>query len=240
MKLELVNEPLKATQTIAICDLQDTMVTVGRKSRIFPVIETQTYHNIGYYIIGDIYLGADTIVNTKKGAVGEPLEKLAREAFIKCDEIDLDNTKSDELSEKDFRKTEIQAYRHFEKLHKTDFKKRFNFSNSSRYKVGNNFEELEFYIYLFDPEEFILIKDDETIIAISKVDDNVTVCDKKKSSYIKVAKDDGVQVHNKKGEVVNVGGTGGVIINGRNLSEIISSALKPISNMFHNNETRKR
>lgn len=240
MKLELVNEPLKATQTIAICDLQDTMVTIGRKSRIFPVIDTNTYHNVGYYIIGDIYLGADTIVNTKKGAVGEPLEKQAQEAFIKCDEIDFSNTKSDEFSEKDFRKTEIQAYRHFEKLYKSNFKNRFNFSNGRKYKFDNNFEDLEFYIYLFDPEEFILIKDDESIIALSKDDDNVIVCDKKKNSYIKVAKDDGVQIHNKNGEIVNVGGTGGVIINGRNLSDIISSALKPISNMFHGHHERKR
>ena len=81
MKLELVNEPLKVVQTIAIADLEDTIVTVGKRSRIFPVVETRSYETIGYYITGDIYLGADTIVNTQKGAIGEPIEKLAKEGF---------------------------------------------------------------------------------------------------------------------------------------------------------------
>ena len=77
LKLELVNEPLKATQTAILIDLEDTMITIGKRSRIFPVIDSSNYEQIGYYLIGDIYLGADTIVNTQKGAVGEPLEKLA-------------------------------------------------------------------------------------------------------------------------------------------------------------------
>ena len=42
MKLELVNEPLKVVQTIAIADLEDTIVTVGKRSRIFPVVETRS------------------------------------------------------------------------------------------------------------------------------------------------------------------------------------------------------
>jgi len=233
VKLELVNEPLKTTQRAIIADLEDTMITIGKKSYIFPVIETRTYENIGYYIIGDIYLGADTIVNTTKGAVGSPIEKLAREAFIKCDEIDLANTKSDNFSDKDFRKVEIKAYRHFEKIYNHHFGGNGSFTiNNRRLDKYNQLDEVEFYTYLFDPEEFILIKDKQTIIAISNIDDEVIVCDKKKNSFIEVSKETGVQIHNNTGEVVNVGSAGGVIINGKNLKEVISGALKPLSNMF--------
>jgi hypothetical protein len=234
MKLELVNEPLKVVQTIAIADLEDTMVTVGKRSRIFPVVETRNYETIGYYITGDIYLGADTIVDTKKGAVGDPIEKLAKEAFVKCNNIDLSNTKSEALSEKDFRKIEMTAYRYFQKIHDSQFNK-FNRQewrfNGKRYSWPKDIEKLEFYIYLFEPEEFILIKDNDTIIAIGKDDKEVIVCDKKKNSYVEVSKKEGVRVSNDKGDVVKTSSEG-VIINGRSLNDIISGALRPISEMF--------
>ena len=237
MKLELVNEPLRATQTAILVDLEDTMVTVGRKSRIFPVIDSRTYENVGYYLIGDIYLGADTIVNTTKGAIGEPLEKLAREAFIMCNDIDLTNTKSDDVSEKDFRNVEIKAYRYFEQMYKKNFgsKGQFTFNGRKYRNWQDNLENLDFYMYLFDPDEFILIKDDQTLIALSSHEKDVIVCDKKKNSYINVSKKDGVQIHDDKGKVVNVSSAGGVIINGKNLNDIISSALKPLSDMFNKN-----
>lgn len=236
MKLELVNEPLRTTQRAIIVDLEDTMITIGKRSHIFPVIETQTYETIGYYLIGDIYLGSDTIINTTKGAVGSSIEKLAREAFIKSDTIDFSNTKADKLSDRDFRKVEIKAYRQFEKIYKRHFNRNGNLViNSKRFDKYNKIVDLEFYTYLFDPEEFILIKDNHTIIAISSLEKEVIVCDKKKNSYIEVSKDTGVQIHNNDGQVVDVGSTGGVIINGKNLKEVISGALKPLSNMFDKN-----
>ncbi|MFW9922581.1 MAG: hypothetical protein ACFFDW_04740 [Candidatus Thorarchaeota archaeon] len=232
MKLELVNEPLRATQTIAICDLEDTMITINKKTYLFPVINTSNFEQIGYYLLGDIYLGADTIINTSKGAVGDPIEKLGKSAFVKCDDIDLTHTKSEDVSEKDFRRIEINAYRFFEKLYKNQISANFKIE-LDEFKWDNKFEKLEFYIYLFDPEEFILIKNDDSLIALSQFEKDVIVCNKKKNSYIKVAKDEGVQIHNEKGEVVNVNSTNGVIINGKNLSQIISGALKPLSNMFN-------
>ncbi len=236
MKLELVNEPLRTTQRAIIADLEDTMITIGKRGHIFPVINTRTYENIGYYLIGDIYLGSDTIINTNKGAIGSSIEKLAREAFIKCDTIDFSNTKADNLSDKDFRKVEIKAYRHFEKIYKRHFNGKGNLIiNSKRFDNYNKLEDVEFYTYLFDPEEFILIKDNQTIIAISSLENEVIICDKKKNSYIEVSKDTGVQIHNNDGQVVNVGSTGGIIINGKNLKEVISGALKPLSNMFDKN-----
>jgi len=236
MKLELVNEPLRTTQRAIIADLEDTMITIGKRAHIFPVINTRTYENIGYYLIGDIYLGSDTIINTNKGAIGSSIEKLAREAFIKCDTIDFSNTKADNLSDKDFRKVEIKAYRHFEKIYKRHFNGKGNLIiNSKRFDNYNKLEDVEFYTYLFDPEEFILIKDNQTIIAISSLENEVIICDKKKNSYIEVSKDTGVQIHNNDGQVVNIGSTGGIIINGKNLKEVISGALKPLSNMFDKN-----
>jgi len=235
MKLELVNEPLKVIQTIAIADLEDTMVTVGKRARIFPVVETRNYETIGYYITGDIYLGADTIVDTKKGAVGEPIEKLAKEAFIKCDNIDLSNTKSESISDKDFRNIELTAYRYFQKMYDSQFDKfgkREWRVNGKSYSWPKDIDRLEFYIYLFEPEEFILIKDDSTIIAIGKDDKEVVVCDKKKNSYVEVSKKDGVRVSNDSGDVVKTGSSG-VMINGKNLNEIISGALRPLSEMFN-------
>jgi len=235
MKLELVNEPLKVTQTIAIADLEDTIVTVGKRSRIFPVVETRSYEVIGYYITGDIYLGADTIVNTKKGAVGDPIEKLAKEAFIKYDDIDLSNTKSETLSDKDFRKIELTAYRYFQKIHDSQLSKHSKFEwrvNGKRYSWPQNLNRLDFYIYLFEPEEFILIKDNHSIIAIGKDDREVIVCNKKKNSYVEVSKKDGVKVSGDKGEIVRTN-SDGVMIDGKSLNEIIKSALRPLSDMFN-------
>ncbi|HUU77679.1 MAG TPA: hypothetical protein VMX55_04995 [candidate division Zixibacteria bacterium] len=236
MKLELVNEPLRATQTAILIDLEDTMITVGKKSKIFPVIDSRNYENIGYYVIGDIYLGADTIVNTDKGAVGEPIEKLAREAFIKCEEIDFTNTKSDDISDKEFKSIEIKAYRYFEKMYKSNFNHRGKFTlNGKNYDWQRGIEKLDFYTYLFDPQEFILIKDEETIIALDNMERDIIVCNKKKNSYVEVSKENGVKVHDHKGQAINVGSSGGIMINGKNLSDILSSALKPLSDMFSRN-----
>ena len=235
MKLELVNEPLKVVQTIAIADLEDTIVTVGKRSRIFPVVETRSYETIGYYITGDIYLGADTIVNTKKGAIGEPIEKLAKEAFIKCDDIDLANTKSETLSDKDFRKIELTAYRYFQKIHDSQFNKHGKSKwrvNGKRYSWPQDLNRLDFYIYLFEPEEFILIKDNHSIIAIAKDEREVIVCNKKKNSYVKVSKKDGVKVSNDNGEIVSAS-SDGVMIDGKSLNEIIKGALRPLSDRFN-------
>jgi len=235
MKLELVNEPLKVVQTIAIADLEDTIVTVGKRSRIFPVVETRSYETIGYYITGDIYLGADTIVNTKKGAIGEPIEKLAKEAFIKCDDIDLSNTKSETLSDKDFRKIELTAYRYFQKIHDSQFNKHGKSKwrvNGKRYSWPQDLNRLDFYIYLFEPEEFILIKDNHSIIAIAKDEREVIVCNKKKNSYVKVSKKDGVKVSNDNGEIVSAS-SDGVMIDGKSLNEIIKGALRPLSDRFN-------
>ncbi|TET27301.1 MAG: hypothetical protein E3J70_12220 [Candidatus Heimdallarchaeota archaeon] len=235
MKLELVNEPLKVVQTIAIADLEDTIVTVGKRSRIFPVVETRSYETIGYYITGDIYLGADTIVNTKKGAIGEPIEKLAKEAFIKCDDIDLSNTKSETLSDKDFRKIELTAYRYFQKIHDSQFNKHWKSEfrvNGKRYSWPQDLNRLDFYIYLFEPEEFILIKDNHSIIAIAKDEREVIVCNKKKNSYVKVSKKDGVKVSNDNGEIVRAS-SDGVMIDGKSLNEIIKGALRPLSDRFN-------
>lgn len=233
MKLELINEPLKVTESTIIADLEDTMLTVGKRSKIFPVIETRSYETIGYYIIGDIYLGADTIVNTNKGAVGDPIEKLSQEAFVKCDNIDLTNTKSDSISDKDFRKIEINAYRNFERIHNSDLIKHGNFKiNGRHFSWHNKVDDFNFFIYLFDPEEFILIKDHNSLIVISKDDKEVIVCDKKKNSYVEVSKKEGVQVSSAKGEIIKTSSTGGIVINGKNLSDIVSDALKPFREMF--------
>ncbi len=233
MKLELVNEPLKVTQSTIIVDLEDTMITIGKRARMFPVVDTQSYETIGFYIIGDVYLGADTIVNTAKGAVGEAIEKLSKEAFVKYHNIDLSNTKSDDVSEKDFRNIELKAYRNFEKLHKSEFMGHGNFRfNGNRFSWPNKLDSLDFFTYLFDPEEFILIKDKESLIALSKDDREVIVCDKKKNAYVEVSKKDGVRVSNNNGEIIRAGSTNGLTINGKNLNEIISGALRPIQDMF--------
>jgi len=233
LKLELVNEPLKVTQSTIVADLEDTMITIGKRSRMFPVVDTNTYETIGYYITGDVYLGADTIVNTAKGAVGEPIEKLAKEAFVKYDSIDLSNTKSDDMSEKDFRNTELRAYRNFEKMHNSDFSRYGDFRFNKRHlKWSQKMDEFDFFIYLFEPEEFILIKDDQTLIALSKDDREIIVCDKKKNSYVEVSKSEGVHVSNDSGEIIRAGSTNGLTINGKNLNEIISGALRPLQDMF--------
>ena len=164
MKLELINEPLKVTESTIIADLEDTMLTIGKRSKIFPVIETRSYETIGYFIIGDIYLGADTIVNTTKGAVGDPIEKLAREAFVRCENLDLSNTKSDSVSDKEFRSIEIRAYRNFEKINDTDLIKNNYFRlNKRHFNWPKKVSEFDFFIYLFDPEEFILIKENKLL-----------------------------------------------------------------------------
>jgi hypothetical protein len=233
MKLELINEPLKVTESTIIADLEDTMLTIGKRSKIFPVIETRSYETIGYYIIGDIYLGADTIVNTKKGAVGDPIEKLSREAFVKCEKIDLTNTKSDSVSDKEFRSIEIRAYRNFERIHESDIVKYSNFRlNRKRYDWANKVAEFDFFIYLFDPEEFILIKDKNSLIALSKDEKEVIVCDKKKNSYVEVSKKNGVNVSSANGKIIKTSSTGGIIINGKDLSDIISDAMIPFREMF--------
>lgn len=233
MKLELVNEPVRTTQTAVFVDLEDTMITLGRKSRIFPVVNSRTGETIGYYVTGDIYLGSDTIVETEKGAVGEPLEKLANNAFIRTEDADFTNTKSDFLSDKDFRKIEVDAYRFFEKMHENqrDEQKNIVF-NRRHYNWPNDINRLEFYVYLFHPEECILIKDKGSIIVISSTDKNIIVCDKKKRSYVQVSKGEGVKVMNKKGGTVTTSPRGGVVINGKKLSEIIGGALEPLSDMF--------
>jgi hypothetical protein len=233
MKLELVNEPVRTTQTAVFVDLEDTMITLGRKSRIFPVANSRTGEAIGYYVIGDIYLGSDTIVETEKGAVGEAIEKLANNAFIQTGKADFTNTKSDFMSEKDFRKVEIEAYRFFEKMHESQKDKNKNLVFSKRhYRWGNDMQNLEFYVYLFHPEECILIKDKGSIIVIASTEKNIVVCDKKKNSYVQVSKGD-VNVINMNGGTVSTSPKG-VIVNGRNLKEIISSALEPLSDMFKN------
>jgi len=235
MKLELVNEPVRTTQTAVFVDLEDTMITLGRKSRIFPVANSRTGETIGYYATGDIYLGSDTIVETEKGAIGEALEKLANNAFIRTDNADFENTKSDFLSEKDFRNVELEAYRYFEKMHQSQRDKHKNIIfNKRHYQWPNDVSSLEFYVYLFQPEECILIKDKGTIIVISSTDKNIIVCDKKKNSYVQVSKGEGVKVMNMKGGTVTTSPKGGVVINGKKLSEIIGSALEPLSDMFKN------
>ncbi|HUT81810.1 MAG TPA: hypothetical protein VMZ29_11460 [Candidatus Bathyarchaeia archaeon] len=233
MKLELVNEPLKVIQSTIIVDLEDTMITIGKRSRMFPVVDTRSYETLGFYIIGEIYLGADTIVNTAKGAVGEAIEKLSREAFVKYSNVDLSNTKSDDINEKDFRNIELKAYRNFERLHKSEFTSHGNLIlNGNRLSWPDRLDTLDFFTYLFEPEEFILIKDNESLIALSKDDREVIVCDKKKNTYVEVSKKDGVRVSNNNGEIIRAGSTNGLTINGKNLNEIISGALRPIQNMF--------
>ncbi|NHJ47835.1 MAG: hypothetical protein FK733_08615 [Asgard group archaeon] len=233
MKLELINEPLKVVQTTIIADLEDTMLTIGKRAKIFPVIETRSYETIGYYLIGEIYLGADTIVNTAKGAVGDPIEKLSQEAFVRCKSIDLSNTKSENVSDKEFRNIEINAYRNFERINKSEITKHGNFQiNGRRYNWSDRENEFDFFIYLFEPDEFILIKDKNSLIALSKDDQEVIVCDKKKNSYVEVSKSEGVQVSSAKGEIIKTSSTGGIIINGKELKEIVSDALKPFRDMF--------
>lgn len=233
MKLELVNEPLKVTQTAIVADLEDTMVTLGKRTKIFPVVETHSFETIGYYITGDIYLGSDTIINTDKGAIGDPTEKLSKKAFLKHEDLDFNNTKSDELSDRDFRKIEVEAYRYFEKMYRSQKNSHRKFiANNKKYRWPDELDDLDFYIYLFEPEEFVLIKDNQSIISLSKDSSEVIICDKKKNSYVEVSKEDGVKVSTKKGEIVKTSNTG-VIINGKNLNEIISNALHPLSGMFN-------
>jgi hypothetical protein len=233
MKLELVNEPLKVSQTTIIADLEDTMITIGKRAKIFPVIETESYNTIGYYLIGEIYLGADTIINTDKGAIGEPIEKLSNEAFVRYNDIDLSNMKSDTISEREFRNIEIKAYRNFELINESELTKHGNINiNGRRFNWFNRKSELDFFIYLFNPEEFVLIKDNNSLIALSKDDLEVIVCDKKKNSYVEVSKSEGVQVSSAKGEIIKTSSTGGIIINGKELKEILSDAFKPFRNMF--------
>ncbi|MBN1328907.1 MAG: hypothetical protein JXA54_05485 [Candidatus Heimdallarchaeota archaeon] len=235
MKLELINEPLKVIQSTIIVDLEDTMITIGKRSRMFPVVDTKSYETIGFYIIGEVYLGADTIVNTAKGAVGEAIEKLSKEAFVKYSNIDLSNTKSDDINEKDFRNIELKAYRNFERLHRSEFARHGHISINGNYlSWTNKIDALDFFAYLFEPEEFILIKDNESLIALSKDDREVIVCDKKKNAYVEVSKKDGVRVSNNNGEIIRAGSTNGLTINGKNLNEIISGALRPIQDMFSN------
>ncbi|NHJ87945.1 MAG: hypothetical protein FK734_20950 [Asgard group archaeon] len=233
MNFELVNEPLKTNQSTVIVDLEDTMVTIGKRSKIFPVVDSKSFKTVGYYLSGEVYLGADTIVNTSKGAVGSATEKLSNEAFVKCDQIDLSNTKSDSISEKEFRNIERQAYRYFEKMRLSKFmdKAEWNF-HGKNHRFSDNLDDLEFLIYLFDPEEFMLIKNDDSLIAIGKDDREVIVCDKKKNSYVEVSKNQGIRVSNDKGEVVKTDSKNGLIINGKNISEIIEGAIRPVSEFF--------
>ena len=145
MNLELVNESVKVTQTSAFIDLEDTMITLSRKARIFPVIDSRTSETIGYYIIGDIYLGADTIVNTKKGAIGDPIEKLAKEAFIKSESADFSNTKTEFVNDREFRKIELDAFRNFEKISKNKFGKKNAFKiNGIHYDFPGKIDDLDF------------------------------------------------------------------------------------------------
>ena len=233
MKLELVNEPLKVTQRTIIVDLEDTMITIGKRSIVFPVVDTRDYQTIGYYITGDIYLGADTIVNTKKGAVGDPIEKLSQEAFISYDSIDLSNTKSENFSDKDFRKAEIKAYRNFQRMEDSEFSKGSKYRiNGKRVRWPEKIDEIEFFAYLFEPEEFIFIKDNNSLIALSKDEKEVIVCDKKKNSYVEVSKSEGVKVLNDSGQIIKTDSVSGLMINGKNLNEIISNALSPVKEMF--------
>jgi hypothetical protein len=240
MKLELVNKPEKVTRTAIMVDLEDAMVTIGRKSKIFPVINYHTNETVGYYVTGDLYLGADTIVNTKKGAIGEPVEILAKEGFIKSEEFDFSHTKSISISDKEFREIEKQAYRYFEKVNKSYALKESK-THIRGYSISwpDNLTEVELFVYLFKPEQFLLIKKDLSLILINELNREIIVCDKKKNNYIEVKKGKGVLVHNKKGEVVKVNSANGVYINGKNIHEIISSALHPLTEAF-DRFTRKR
>lgn len=234
MKLELVNEPLKVTTRTIIADLEDTMITVGKRSIIFPVVETQNFQTIGYYITGNVYLGADTIVNTKKGAVGDPIEKLSQAAFISYEDIDLSNTKSGNMSEKEFRNVEIKAYRYFQKMEESNIGKtnKYITKKGKHTNWPNKLEDLDFYAYLFEPEEFVFIKHEDSLIALSKDEKEVIVCDKSKNSYVEVSKDEGVMIQNDSGQVIKTDTVNGLMINGKNLNDIISNALSPVKEMF--------
>ena len=234
MKLELVNEALKATGSTIVIDLEDVMVTLGKKTLLFPVINSTNSEEIGYYITGDIYVGADTIVDTSKGAIGNPIEKISRACLVISKNTDLSSLKSDNLSEKDFRKIEVEAFHSFEKLSESNLLKKGKMTiNGKKIFWSDKIDDMDFYVHLFNPEEFILIKNNETLVAISNEETEIVVCDKKKKSYIEVLKNEGVRISNNKGEVINTSISGGIFINGRHLSEIISNALRPISDIFN-------
>ncbi|MBD3191388.1 MAG: hypothetical protein GF308_12130 [Candidatus Heimdallarchaeota archaeon] len=240
MKFELINEPLKVKRTsifgdseAILVDLEDTMVIINQKSKLFPVVHIRTGKRVGFFVVEEIYLAADTIVNTAKGAVGEPLEKHSTAGFIKSESFDLSNTKEITISEKEFREIERKAYHYLDKLEEGSYLERsssysFNFH---RHQSLNNLEELDFFAYLFEPEEFLLLKEEEKIIVIAKEKRNVIVCDKKKRTYINVSKENGVQIFGQDGKEVYVGSAGGVVIGGQRLKDIIGKALRPF---FHN------
>ena len=67
---------------------------------------------------------------------------------------------------------------------------------------------------------------------VDSLEKEIIVCDKKKSSYVEVSKNTGVKVLNKDGKTIETSSTRGVIINGKPLNEILSSAFKPLNNLF--------
>ncbi len=232
MQLELINEPLKVTQPTIIADLEDTMVTIGKRSRMFPVKDFKTNEIKGYYIVGDIYLGADTIVITEQGAVGDPIEKLAREAFVSNQNIDLSNAKPDNVSEKDFRKIELDAYRNFQKMEKFGLEHKKIVIEGIKFHLSKKIAGKYFFVYLFNPEEFILVKERELLIALSDEDRAIIICNKAKNSYVEVSKSQGVKISNQKGETINANSTNGLVINGRGLDEIIFTVFDNLKNVF--------
>lgn len=240
MKFELINEPLKVKRTsifgdseAILVDLEDTMVIINQKSKLFPVANVRTGKRIGFFVLEEIYLAADTIINTSKGAVGEPMEKHSTAGFIKADSFDLSSTKEITVSEKEFREIERKAYHYLEELEEgnyVDHTSSYSF-NFRRHQSPNNLEELEFFAYLFEPEKILLIKDKKKIIVIAKEERNVLVCDKKKGTYINVSKEHGVQIFGKDGKEISVSSAAGVVIGGQRLKDIIGKALQPF---FHN------
>jgi len=232
MKLELINEPQKVSQPTIIADLEDTMITIGKRSRLFPVIDSETNEHVGYYLIGDLYLGADTIVITERGAIGDPIEKLAREAFVSSKKIDLVNVKPTSISEKDFRKIELQAFRNFQKMKSFQLKQKKIVLNGNRLYWPRDLKQFEFFTYLFEPETFILIKDKESLIAMSEEEQAIVICNKRKNSYIEISKSAGVKISNKKGEIINAHTTKGLIINGKSLNEILLGVFDTLRSMF--------
>lgn len=233
MNVEIVNRPLKTRSKVIFIDEGDTIVTLERGTLLFPVIDIHSGNDIGYYLLGDIYVGADTIIETKEGAVGSSIEKTTEEAFVSSKNYDFSHTKSVNLWDRKFRKIEEQAYDFFDKLSKN----RKILVNE--HKVGDlridlpdELNNCECYVHFLEPDEFILLKRHNKIISISKEDDLVLVCDKNKNSYVKISKKDGVKVYNHTGQRVVVNGKEGVIINGKNLKTLFKDVFSSFSTNF--------
>lgn len=234
LKVELMNEPVKVRRPTIFTEKEDILTKVEKNTIIFPVVNVKTYETIGYYLLGEIHLAADTLVNTEKGAVGEPIQKKLAKCFISNEEYDFSHTKHHSINKKEFRRIERETFHYFKEIDNT-FDNEYIKQKIRGKKFSHKVDEVDFYFHAFSPEILRVIKYNQTLIVLSRDDKEIIICDKKQKNFVHIGKEHGILIQNGDGQNVNINTDEGVSINGKNLKDILSNAFKSVRDSFKQN-----